>query len=648
MARTQRNIYYPSDYTEAADIPADMQTMAESIDDAIDGAVQEATYDDTALKARVTINEGDIADIKSEQTTQNTNIQTNANAISSLQGTVTAQGQSIENLSNNKVDKVQGKGLSTEDFTTEEKTKLAGIEAEANKTVVDSTLSNSSENPVQNKVINASQEEQNDKIQALETDVEDLRNNSLQVSGSGSNFQLSPTAKARFIELFMKGNTYQKNNLSDGILVQGSLSEGVEVTANDRIRTKNYIEVLSNTSISVTATSNKTLQCFFAFFDTNKSFISNSGWKDMGAEISIISNTKYIRVILKNTDGSNISPNDVTDFVVGNVPNPSYPQTIHNVTGNVNVKIQNKNLGYVELEGKFRGVAQNGAIQNNVDYNSYKAEVKENTQYNVKSFQNIKNFSNLCFFDKNMNYLSGDNFTGSQVTRSFTTPTNCKYITIAVINTITQFMIVEGTINPTDFISHQEQNLPFTLADDQKMYNDSYLADDGIHHKRNSIVLNGTESYTLSTSTAGSSNYAKFNTVINKTVKTNNTSALCSHLKYKSQGWDTEGNENTFSFTTTTVLRLLLDSNQFDSIDTLKSYLANNNMTFEFELSTEEVIPYNATQQAQYNAIKQAYSYFNETNISATSSDLEPVISATAIRSINDILTRLEVLESEV
>jgi hypothetical protein len=37
---------------------------------------------------------------------------------------------------NNKVDKEAGKGLSTNDFTTEEKTKLAGIAAEANKYVL--------------------------------------------------------------------------------------------------------------------------------------------------------------------------------------------------------------------------------------------------------------------------------------------------------------------------------------------------------------------------------------------------------------------------------------------------------------------------------------------------------------------------------
>lgn len=55
---------------------------------------------------------------------------------------------------NTKVDKVDGKDLSTNDYTTAEKNKLAGIATGANKTVVDSALSSSSTNPVQNKVIN--------------------------------------------------------------------------------------------------------------------------------------------------------------------------------------------------------------------------------------------------------------------------------------------------------------------------------------------------------------------------------------------------------------------------------------------------------------------------------------------------------------
>ena len=62
--------------------------------------------------------------------------------------------KAVLNALNGKVDKVDGKSLSTEDYTTEEKNKLSGIESGANKTTVDSSLSSTSTNPVQNKVIN--------------------------------------------------------------------------------------------------------------------------------------------------------------------------------------------------------------------------------------------------------------------------------------------------------------------------------------------------------------------------------------------------------------------------------------------------------------------------------------------------------------
>lgn len=55
----------------------------------------------------------------------------------------------------NKVDKISGKSLSTNDYTTAEKNKLAGIAEGANKTIVDSELSSTSTYPVQNKVVNA-------------------------------------------------------------------------------------------------------------------------------------------------------------------------------------------------------------------------------------------------------------------------------------------------------------------------------------------------------------------------------------------------------------------------------------------------------------------------------------------------------------
>ena len=65
------------------------------------------------------------------------------------------QNKVIKAALDDKVDKVEGKQLSTEDFTTELKTKLDGIDPGATKITVDEELSSTSTNPVQNKVINA-------------------------------------------------------------------------------------------------------------------------------------------------------------------------------------------------------------------------------------------------------------------------------------------------------------------------------------------------------------------------------------------------------------------------------------------------------------------------------------------------------------
>ena len=64
-----------------------------------------------------------------------------------------ATAADVSSSLNTKVDKVSGKGLSTNDYTSDEKTKLAGIATGANKTVVDVALSNTSTNPVQNKAV---------------------------------------------------------------------------------------------------------------------------------------------------------------------------------------------------------------------------------------------------------------------------------------------------------------------------------------------------------------------------------------------------------------------------------------------------------------------------------------------------------------
>lgn len=58
-------------------------------------------------------------------------------------------------LINDKVDAEEGKGLSSNDFTAELKSKLDGIAEGATKTMVDTAVNSTSTNPVQNKAVYA-------------------------------------------------------------------------------------------------------------------------------------------------------------------------------------------------------------------------------------------------------------------------------------------------------------------------------------------------------------------------------------------------------------------------------------------------------------------------------------------------------------
>ena len=116
-----------------------------------------------------------------------------------------------------KVDKQAGKGLSTNDFTTAEQTKLEGIEEEANKTVVDSALSGSSTNPVQNKVIKS----------ALDGKQASLTTAQLAAANSGITADIVAADSAALTELVDGG---AKNKLQNNATTQ--TISGVTFTVN--------------------------------------------------------------------------------------------------------------------------------------------------------------------------------------------------------------------------------------------------------------------------------------------------------------------------------------------------------------------------------------------------------------------------------
>lgn len=97
---------------------------------------------------------------------QNETIKELSTALQAIQATVST-------LQRDKVDKVSGKALSTNDYTTDEKNKLAGIAAQANKTNIVNNLTTSAAGSAldaqQGKVLKDALDALTQRVTALET-----------------------------------------------------------------------------------------------------------------------------------------------------------------------------------------------------------------------------------------------------------------------------------------------------------------------------------------------------------------------------------------------------------------------------------------------------------------------------------------------
>lgn len=144
---------------------------------------------------------------------------------------------------------------------------------------------------------------------------------------------------------------------------------------------------------------------------------------------------KYLYVFYNTDNKLNFSPmllegsytvETMPDFEqYGAMPSKDFQSPVEGVTGDVKCLVRNKNLAYLCSENSFYEF-RNGKYVKNSNYNCFIARVKPNTTYYA---QNIH--SNLCYFDKNMNFLKGLAFGEAQKFNTNDLDNVC-YVTVAV------------------------------------------------------------------------------------------------------------------------------------------------------------------------------------------------------------------------
>ena len=127
------NVVWTEDGWDALSGSFDTTAIESSIQEVADNLAQEI-LDRTQAEQKLT------SDLASEITrakgAESANATAIANEVERATGVEETLNSNITQLQTQKVDKVEGKGLSTNDYTTPEKNKLAAIEAEANKYVL--------------------------------------------------------------------------------------------------------------------------------------------------------------------------------------------------------------------------------------------------------------------------------------------------------------------------------------------------------------------------------------------------------------------------------------------------------------------------------------------------------------------------------
>lgn len=252
-------------------------------------------------------------------------------------------------------------------------------------------------------------------------------------SGTGANITLNDTANAPMRITLGSRALEQKTNLFKGGIEQGSLVNGEPSTGSNRVRTIDYISVVPNTTIPISFTG---LNQYVAVnYNSSKSYVSQINWANSGTDYTIPNNTYYIKLIFKNTTGTDITPSSLTSLQVGNPPNPSYPQDIHTISGSNTIKVYGNlfDISTITENTYLDGGTGNTGTSSVTNLSDY-IELKDTTDcyldYDYTSLLNSGSRS-YCFYNSSKTYISGNSYTATDKKHTITTPSNAKYIRFA-------------------------------------------------------------------------------------------------------------------------------------------------------------------------------------------------------------------------
>ena len=208
------------------------------------------------------------------------------------------------------------------------------------------------------------------------------------------------------------------------------------------------------------------------------------------------------------------------------------------------------------------------------------------------------NYGNFIFYDDNYNFVT-KNISNATFTKDTTIKPYIRVKAGATVNNQTIYpMILKGTYTEENlpvYTPYQKQKVTFPLSKGQKLYKASYLASNGIHHKRKQVVFDGSDDENWRFYPDKTHTFRASLPSISKT-------GICSHYKRITS-------PSTFDVETGIYLQssnsAIISDPRFSTVEELKTWLSENPITVEYELLEEEIIPYTEAQQEAWNKIEE-------------------------------------------
>ena len=292
-------------------------------------------------------------------------------------------------------------------------------------------------------------------------------------------------------------------------------------------------------------------------------------------------------------------------------------------------KSTGKNLYDVDSESTDDLINSSGFEITNSSFNtSDYILIKGNTSYNL-SWKSASTYfqAYIAYYDSNKTFIQRDDITTSNTyTKAFTTLGNAKYIRISYSKE------VSGTPSP-------RTNIQLEVGSSASDYQPYGVGKWYLHKEIEKVVFNGSEDWTKTSDTSAS----VFVTAILGRNTSLSSSSLSNYFKY--QFANVEGK---FYFGSSSSNNCAFCMATTYTLESFKTWLSTNNPFVYYVLATptNTEITYQPLID-QLNLLEKAMSKDGQTNISQVSNDKPFILDVTAIKSLQNILDRIELLESQ-